>query len=78
MLRAITDVLTPDEVEQWMREALSIAHSQKSTRGIMQVLEFAASYSLGRPTQRVQHEDVTTPEQWLAAMLGDDTETDAS
>jgi hypothetical protein len=45
---------------------------------MLAVAEFAASYQLGRPTQRVVTNQDVTPEQWLAALMDDDEDEAAA
>lgn len=54
ILDAISNALSPAEIEFAIREGLRLAIEQKSTRGIVAILELAAGYSIGRPTVRVE------------------------
>lgn len=56
MLDAIRTSLPPEKVQEHINKALQLAVSQNSARGIIAVLEFAAGYSLGKPTQRIINE----------------------
>jgi len=52
ILDAIANALSPAEIEFAIREGLRLAIEQKSTRGIVSVLELCAAYSIGRPVAR--------------------------
>lgn len=54
ILDAITNALSAEEIEGAIRIALELAIQQKSTRGIVSVLELCAAYAIGRPTVRVE------------------------
>jgi hypothetical protein len=70
VLDAIRDAIPPEEIKANLRKALEIAIEQKSARGIIAVLEFAAGYAVGKPVQRV---DVGKPDDgppdWVQAIL---------
>jgi hypothetical protein len=46
--------LPPDRVMQLLDKAIELAIATKSSRGIMQAVEFAANYTLGKPRQRAE------------------------
>ena len=52
ILDSIRSTFEPEEIAAHLREALDIAIEQRSPRGIVSVLSFVASYSLGKPTVR--------------------------
>ena len=54
ILNAIRSALSPAEIEGAIRIGLQLAIEQKSTRGIVAILELAASYSIGRPVVRLE------------------------
>ncbi len=54
ILDAIRRALPPEVIEAKIKRALEIAEETNSARGMIAVLEFAAAYSLGRPTVRVE------------------------
>jgi hypothetical protein len=54
MLAAIKSSMPPERIEATIAEALEIARATNSWRGIMAVVEFAASYSLGKPIARIE------------------------
>ena len=54
MLEAIRATMPPERIEATVAEALEIARSTNSWRGIMDVVRFCAEYSLGKPTVRVE------------------------
>jgi len=70
ILDAITNALSPQEIENAIREGLRLAIEQKSTRGIVAILELAAGYSIGRPTVRVESNGSNVIEEamqsWIA------------
>lgn len=52
MLDAITSAVGPDELKELIREAISIARSTQSARGLLAIAEFVADRSLGKPVAR--------------------------
>ncbi len=54
ILNAIRSALSPAEIEGAIRIGLQLAIEQKSTRGIVAILELAAGYSIGKPIQRTE------------------------
>jgi len=54
MLQAIKASMPPEKIEATIAEALELARNTNSWRGLMAVCEFAANYSLGKPTQRIE------------------------
>jgi len=54
MLTAIKATMPPERIEATINEALEIARSTNSWRGIMAVVEFSAAYSLGKPIARIE------------------------
>lgn len=51
---AIKAEFPPEEITRLLREAIAIAVSTKSWRGVVAALEFSANYSLGKPKQQVE------------------------
>jgi hypothetical protein len=70
MLDAITDAISPDELRSIIQEAISIARSTQSARGLLAVAEFVADRTLGRPAVKLQ--TTNTKFQDLLSMLGSD------
>lgn len=56
MLDAINASLSPEDIQAYIREAMDYAREHKSPRAMVNVLEFAANYALGKPTQRIIQE----------------------
>jgi hypothetical protein len=54
MLAAITEAIPLDQIPVYMQMAMDIAVSNRSSKGIMQVLEFQAAYGIGRPTIKIE------------------------
>ena len=54
MLTAIKASMPPEKIAATIDEALEIARSSGSWRGLMSVVEFAAAYGLGKPIARVE------------------------
>ena len=54
MLSAIKASMPPERIQATIDEALQIARSSGSWRGLMSVVEFAAAYGLGKPIARVE------------------------
>jgi hypothetical protein len=54
MLYAITEAIPLDQIPVYMQMAMDIAVSNRSSKGIMQVLEFQAAYGIGRPTIKIE------------------------
>jgi hypothetical protein len=54
-LQAITSAIPPEEVTSALRTALDLAVELRSPRAIIAVLEFQASYQLGKPVARVEN-----------------------
>ena len=76
MLSAIKSSMPPERIQAVLAEALQIARSTNSWRGLLAVSEFAANYALGKPVARVE-----SGGGGLAAVLaelsyGDDTGDD--
>ena len=53
MVEAIKRVLTPENIEKYLNIGLDLAVDQKSTRGIIAVLELGLAYGAGKPVQQV-------------------------
>ena len=76
LLTAIKASMPPERIQATLAEALQIARSTNSWRGLLAVSEFAANYALGKPVARVE-----SGGGGLAAVLaelsyGDDTGDD--
>lgn len=57
ILDKIRGTFPPEKVEEYLKTAMKIAEDQNSARGMLAVLEFAASYTLGKPVQRIETND---------------------
>ena len=71
MLTAIKASMPPERIEATLAEALSIARSTNSWRGLLAVSEFAANYALGKPVARVESGGLAA----VLAELGYDDDT---
>lgn len=56
-IAAIKQGFPPDKIVELLNEAIEIAISTNSWRGVVAAAEFAAAYSLGKPKQRVETSD---------------------
>ena len=56
VLDAIKTTFTPEMVQEYLKRAMQLAEEQKSARGMVAVLEFAAGYTLGKPIARVEQQ----------------------
>ena len=65
ILNAIRSALSPAEIEGAIRIGLQLAIEQKSTRGIVAILELAAGYAVGRPVARAETSDRSKIEEDL-------------
>ena len=72
MLSAIKSSMPPERIEATIDEALRIARSSGSWRGLMSVVEFCAAYGLGKPIARIE-----TGGSGLAAVLAELGDDDA-
>ena len=54
MLTAIKASMPPERIQATLAEALEIARSSGSWRGLMSVVEFCAAYGLGKPIARIE------------------------
>ena len=54
LLTAIKASMPPERIQATLAEALQIARSTNSWRGLLAVSEFAANYALGKPVARVE------------------------
>lgn len=54
LLQAIKAAFPPEVLTEKLQRALEMAEAQQSPRGMVAVLSFAAAYSLGKPTQRIE------------------------
>nr|AGC72347.1 hypothetical protein [uncultured bacterium A1Q1_fos_2004] len=68
MLDTIKATMPPEKIEAIMLRALELAEETKSWRGYLAVLEFAASYALGKPTPRPEAEKENHIDVILARM----------
>ena len=57
LVDSIRSTFTPDEIQNILTEALAIAKANKSTRGLLAVVEFAMNYTVGKPLQRIQQSE---------------------
>lgn len=72
ILKAINAVLTPEVTEESLRWALAMAKELRSPKAVLAILEFAASYQIGKPVAK----SITTHAPWEALMYReDDTRT---
>jgi hypothetical protein len=69
-LDAIRNALPPEQMESVIAEALQLARDTRSWRGLLEVVQFAASYGAGKPTQKMVTTDGNL-EQLLAALSSD-------
>lgn len=69
-LEAIRDALPPEQMQGVIAEALQLARDTRSWRGLLEVVQFAASYGAGKPTQKTVTTDGNL-EQLLAALSND-------
>ena len=69
-LDAIRQALPPEHMEAVIAEALQLARDTRSWRGLLEVVQFAASYGAGKPTQKTVTTDGNL-EQLLAALASD-------
>ena len=72
MLAAIKSSMPAERIEATIDEALQIARSSGSWRGLMSVVEFCAAYGLGKPIARIE-----TGGSGLAAVLAELGDDDA-
>lgn len=68
MLAAIKDTFSAEELRAVLREALEIARSTQSARGLLAVAEFCANYSLGKPATTIISKPATKFEELLAKL----------
>lgn len=66
---AAYSAVTPEE---W-RKATRRIYEHIMETGSIRAYDVLAERLGGKPAQHVKHEDVTTPEDWLAALLSDET-----
>jgi Family of unknown function (DUF5681) len=57
LVDSIRSTFTPEQVQEILTEALTIARANKSTRGMLAVAEFAMNYTVGKPVQRIQQSE---------------------
>lgn len=69
-LDAIRQALPPEHMEAVIAEALQLARDTRSWRGLLEVVQFAASYGAGKPTQKTVTTDGNL-ETLLAALASD-------
>lgn len=69
MVESIKRVLTPENIEKYLNIGLDLAVEQRSTRGIIAVLELGLAYGAGKPVQQVVGDSGKTEllEQLLAS-----------
>ena len=72
VLAAINEAFPPHKITEALDYAYSFAVGHKSTKGIMQVLEFVAAYQLGQPVKRVVTQRSTVEELLAQAGAVDD------
>lgn len=72
VLAAINLAFPPERIQEALNNAYSFAVGHKSTKGIMQVLEFVAAYQLGQPVKRVVTQRSTVEELLAQAGAVDD------
>jgi hypothetical protein len=59
----------PERIAREMEEALALAKSQRSTRGVVAVLELIVAYGAGKPQQSIRLENDDAPPEWVSAIL---------
>ena len=69
-LDAMQAAMPPEKIEQLLGEALDLARSTRSWRGIVEVITLAMSYGAGKPVSKTVHTDGNLAE--LLAALQDD------
>ena len=69
-LDAMQAAMPPEKIEQLLGEALELARSTRSWRGIVEVIQLAMSYGAGKPVSKTVHTDGNLAE--LLAALQDD------
>ena len=72
VLAAINLAFPPERIQEALNNAYTFAVGHKSTKGIMQVLEFVAAYQLGQPVKRVVTQRSTVEELLAQAGAVDD------
>ena len=72
VLAAINLAFPPERIQEALNKAYTFAVGHKSTKGIMQVLEFVAAYQLGQPVKRVVTQRSTVEELLAQAGAVDD------
>lgn len=69
-LDAMQAAMPPERIEQLLGEALELARSTRSWRGIVEVVQLAMAYGAGKPVSKTVHTDGNLAE--LLAALQDD------
>lgn len=69
-LDAMQAAMPPERIEQLLGEALELARSTRSWRGIVEVITLAMAYGAGKPVSKTVHTDGNLAE--LLAALQDD------
>ena len=69
-LDAMQAAMPPERIEQLLGEALDLARSTRSWRGIVEVIQLAMAYGAGKPVSKTVHTDGNL-EQLLAALSDD-------
>ena len=68
VLDALRGSFPPERLIAVLEDALQIAQSQNSARGMLAVVEFIAGYALGKPIARVEKSDTNAIDEALARM----------
>lgn len=69
-LDAMRNALPPERIESLLEDALALAQSSRSWRGIVEVVTLAMAYGAGKPVSKTVHTDGNLAE--LLAALSDD------
>lgn len=70
-LDALREALPPDQLQALIVEALELARSTRSWRGMLEIINLAMSYGAGKPVSKVVQSDGNL--EALLAALADDT-----
>lgn len=69
ILAGLTGALTQERITELITQAIEIAIEQKSTKGIVSVLQLVAAYGLGTPVQRSEDNDTDQMTEYLQNII---------
>ncbi|CAN5441794.1 hypothetical protein BH10CHL1_BH10CHL1_17980 [soil metagenome] len=78
MLNAIKSTFTDEQIKGYLKQAMETAVEQKSSRGMIAVLEYIADRTLGKPVQQITTGETDAMREALDELARQDEEAEAN